>query len=273
MLSEALDYREECETLHALLRNLAPASWDRPTQFKHWTFNDVIRHLHLFDHAAKLTLQDPEAFKAWLADFRRELARGRSMADIAASWLEGCGGEALLARWVDCHREVSDAYVKADPSRRVTWAGPDMSVRSSISARQMETWAHGQELFDALGQTRVEGDRIRNIAVMGVNTFGWSFSNRRLPLPAAKPYLRLVSPSGQMWEWNEPSATERIEGSVIDFCRVVAQTRNIQDTQLVVTGEIARTWMSIAQCFAGAPETPPAPGTRFPAAVSDQRGS
>jgi hypothetical protein len=32
---------------------------------------------------------------------------------------------------------------------------------------------------------------------------------------------------------------------------------------LRVTGSVATDWMSKAQCFAGAPETPPAPGTRF----------
>lgn len=39
-----------------------------------------------------------------------------------------------------------------------------MSARSCITARQMETWAHGQEIFDALGVVRRDGDRIRNVA-------------------------------------------------------------------------------------------------------------
>jgi len=39
--------------------------------------------------------------------------------------------------------------------------------------------------------------------------------------------------------------------------------RNIADTDLQVTGAVANDWMSKAQCFAGAPETPPAPGSRF----------
>ena len=272
MLTQALDYREECELLHALLKNLAPSEWDQSTLFKSWTFNDVIRHLYLFDHAAKLTLLDPEGFKVWLTEMKRQLARGRSMPEVAREWLDGCAGEDLLVLWWSCCREVSDAYAKAQPSQRVAWAGPAMSVRSSISARQMETWAHGQELFDALGQVRIEGDRIRNIAVMGVNTFGWSFANRGLKAPERKPYVRLVSPSGQVWDWHDPSANERIDGAAVDFCRVVAQTRNVGDTQLVVTGEIARTWMSIAQCFAGPPEAPPAPGSRFLAPIAQQRG-
>ena len=41
------------------------------------------------------------------------------------------------------------------------------------------------------------------------------------------------------------------------------QVRNINDTSLKVTGNIAKKWMSIAQCFAGPPEDPPKVGTRY----------
>ena len=40
-----------------------------------------------------------------------------------------------------------------------------MSARSKITARHMETWAHGQEVFDALGKDREEKDRIKNIVL------------------------------------------------------------------------------------------------------------
>jgi hypothetical protein len=43
----------------------------------------------------------------------------------------------------------------------------------------------------------------------------------------------------------------------------VTQTRNVADTGLSVTGPVAEDWMTIVQCFAGPPEDPPAPGTRF----------
>jgi uncharacterized protein (TIGR03084 family) len=118
-------------------------------------------------------------------------------------------------------------------------------------------------VFDLLGRERVEQDRLRNIAIMGVNTFGWTFVNRKLPVPETKPYVRLVSPSGAIWEWNSPQERDRVEGSAIEFCRVVTQTRNIADTGLQIVGDMARAWMSMAQCFAGPPVSPPPPGTRF----------
>ena len=70
-----------------------------------------------------------------------------------------------------------------------------MSARSSITARQMETWAHGQEIFDCLGVVREEGDQIKNIVHLGVSTFAWTFLNRQLDLPKEVPYVSLILPS------------------------------------------------------------------------------
>jgi len=74
--------------------------------------------------------------------------------------------------------------------------------------------------------------------------------------------VELTAPSGVLWTWNEPS-DERVSGSATEFCQVVTQTRNVADTKLEVTGAVAREWMSMAQCFAGAAREPPPPGTRF----------
>jgi hypothetical protein len=37
----------------------------------------------------------------------------------------------------------------------------------------------------------------------------------------------------------------------------------VSDTGLKMTGDVARQRMDLAPCFAGPPEKPPAPGTRF----------
>jgi uncharacterized protein (TIGR03084 family) len=127
----------------------------------------------------------------------------------------------------------------------------------------METWAHGQALYDLFGVARAPTVRLRNIAEIGVRTYGWTFANRGEPPPGPAPHVRLSGPDGATWTWNDPSEDNRVEGSALAFCQVVTQTRNVADTDLRVTGEPARRWMSLAQCFAGPPETPPAPGTRF----------
>ena len=60
----------------------------------------------------------------------------------------------------------------------------------------METWAHGQDVADALGIVRVPTDRLRHIAHLGVATFGWSFTNRRMKVPDSPVRVEVTSPSG-----------------------------------------------------------------------------
>jgi len=261
-MPQAADLLEECNTLYGALQAVPDERWLQPTQFKGWTFDDVIGHLHMFDHAAALTLQGREVVQAFFAAIAAARANGLTLTAYTRQWLGGLRGQALLRRWHNFYHELAAEYARQDPKRRVAWGGPDMSVRSAISARQMETWSHGQAIFDSLGLERSESDRVRNIVMIGVNTFGWTFANRNLPVPQTLPHLRLVSPSGAVWEWGSPEQTDRVEGSAVEFCQVVAQTRNVADTGLRVVGDVAHRWMSIAQCFAGPPEEPPAPHTR-----------
>jgi uncharacterized protein (TIGR03084 family) len=262
-LSQAFDFRDECDALHAALENAPAEAWTEPTQFKGWTFDDVLGHLYFFDYASEIAARSRDEVQALFRDIFHAGASGVSLIDYSRRWLQGCAGSALVERWRSQYQRLADIYADFEPDQRLAWAGPDMSARSFMSARQMETWAHGQAIFDALGIDRIEHDRLRNIAVMGVNTFGWTFKVNRLEVPAVKPYVRLTSPSGATWEWNDPSSPERVEGTAVEFCRVVTQTRNVLDTGLVATGDSARQWLASAQCFAGPPEKPPAPGTRF----------
>lgn len=263
MLQQAIDFRAECEALCTLLETLTAQDWDHQTQFKGWTINDVMAHLHFGDYAADLSLQGDTAFKNFVRQVAEANKRGLKHLEFAHEWLGQAKGSDLLARWRQFSLEMAERFVVADPKQRVLWFGPDMSVRSSITARLMETWAHAQAIYDLLGQERQNTDRIKNIAVIGMNTFGWTFTNRKLPVPIDVPYVRLTAPSGEIWEWHQPSKENSIEGSAVEFCQVVTQVRNIADTSLKVEGATATSWMSVAQCFAGPPETPPAPGTRF----------
>jgi uncharacterized protein (TIGR03084 family) len=258
-MDEAADFVAETEALAAVLAPLSPAGYATPTLFKGWTCDDVLVHLHFWNRAADLSLHDPGGFAALFAGVARAVAAGGLRALENAAVAER--GPALLAAWTMFARDMGARWAKLDPKRRVRWAGPDMSVRSAVSARQMETWAHGQAVFDALGVARAEHDRIRNIVALGVNTFEWSFRVRGRTVPGPMPRLRLTAPSGAIWEFGEGGA-DLIEGPAAGFAQVVTQTRNVADTGLRVTGPVATEWMGCAQCFAGPPETPPAPGTR-----------
>ncbi|KCZ91831.1 TIGR03084 family metal-binding protein [Hyphomonas johnsonii] len=261
MMQQAQDFLDETEALAALLAPLADSDFLQQTAFKDWTVDMVLRHLHFWNKAALLSLTDEAAFKALVADVSGAV-KGGSLPVHEAAYFNGLSGQALRTAWRTLAAETASAFSKTDPSRRLAWVGPSMSARSSITARLMETWAHGQEVYDQLGVVRQNADRIRNIVVLGVNTYGWTFANRREEAPQPMPHLVLTAPSGETWTYGDVQDGERIEGLAEEFCQVVTQTRNIADTALSVTGPNAARWMAHAQCFAGPPKEPPPPGTR-----------
>jgi len=259
-LQQAVDLLEESDALAAVLENFPDPDWECATQFKSWTVNDVIVHLLFWNRAADLALVDPDGFAALASEVMAEMPKG-GLRPIENRIITARGAD-LCTLWQAQYRDMAARWTKLDPKLRVKWVGPEMSVRSSITARQMETWAHGMEIFDLLGLKRADTDRIRNVVILGVNTFGWSHRVQGLEVPETMPYLQLRAPSGAFWEFGEPNADERIAGDAVDFASVVTQTRNIADTALQVTGATATRWMQTAQCFAGGKEAPPLPGTR-----------
>src|ERR1019366_3317798 len=263
MLPQAADFRSEADELHKLLVTLTDADWDRATLFKQWTVNDIVRHLHDGDLMAAASVAGPERFAKFRAERQALLDQGLTRVRAANRHLGDLAGRRLLERWYQQMADLSEQLSALPPDTRLKWAGPDMGVRMFTTARQMETWAHGQAIYDLMGRTRTPTDRLRNIAEIGVRTYGWTFANRQRPVPGPAPYVRLTAPSGAIWQWNDPTPENAVEGDALAFCQVVTQTRNVADTNLNVTGEPARIWMSLAQCFAGPPENPPPPGARF----------
>ncbi len=262
-MQQSIDFREESLTLKTLIADLDDVAFEKTTQFKSWTINDVLRHLHFWNKAVMVATEGDEAFSAFFEGVGAHMTKGGSLPEYEKAHLEGLSGGALREAWASLVDETADAYAVLDPSARVPWAGPSMSARSAISARQMETWAHGQEVFDALAADREEHDRIRNIVILGINTFGWTFKVRGEIPPEPMPNVSLVSPSGELWAYGESQHSNFIQGDAVEFAQVVTQTRNIADTSLTVIGDPAKDWMSKAQCFAGGASPPPAKGSRF----------
>ena len=259
------DFRAEVDELHAFAKTLPAGAWERETGFMAWTPWDVVAHLHYFDLVSLVAVEGEEAFAAESKALLEALSAGATGQQLARERFAGMGPADLMRAWQSSAHRLADGLGALDPKSRLPWFGPSMGVSMFTTARLMETWAHGQEIYDLVGATRADTDRLKHVATIGVKTFGWTFANRGLEVPGAPPYVRLSAPSGAAWEWNEPSESECVRGSAGEFCQVVTQVRNVADTRLEVRGPVATRWMEIAQCFAGGPVDPPAPGVRGPA--------
>lgn len=250
----------ENRELDAFVTGLSGADWARPTPFFDWTVRDQILHLHQVDGFGILSLEDRVAFSSKLRDIRAKQAEGIELSQQVRDEFSGVADGDVLMAWRDGYRRIVLDLQNAPDGYRVAWFGPEMGVVSFATARLMEVWAHGQDIYDLLDVVRAPTDRIRHICDLGARTFRWSFHNRGLETPA-RPDVRLNAPSGETWEW-PGDGNGLVHGPALDFAMVVTQRRAFEDTSLAVDGDTALQWMEIAQCFAGAPQERAAPGSR-----------
>jgi uncharacterized protein (TIGR03084 family) len=241
------DLIAEHADLDAVVAALTEDDWGRATPAEGWAIRDQISHLWFFDQRALLALTDADAFAE---DTKRLLAEGGTAASVEPG--RAIGGAELLEAWRRDRASLVDAAREVDPSTRVPWYGPSMGARSFITARLMETWAHGQDVFDALGAQRQPTARLKHVAHIGVRARPFSYAINGLELPEAPVFVALRAPDGSTWAWGEP-ADDRVTGDAIDFCLVVTQRRHPADTALSVVGDAATEWIGIAQAFAGDP--------------------
>lgn len=268
LATQAKDLAAEGLELFQLLKDTDTGHWTSATGFKNWTTWDIIAHLHFTDHMALTSLASDDDFKQLL----QAISKSPGLAEYTQQWLSTqsstpLSGPELLVRWHATFKQLCEALSQADPQRRFQWAGPGMKARMLATARQMETWAHSWAIYDLMQQPRNHSDRLLPVVNIGVRTYTWSFRNRAREVPEPTPHVSLLAPSGATWDFNPQSNTECIRGSAVEFCQVVTQVRNVADTQLEIQGDNAAEWMAIAQCFAGAPQDPPAPGSRVPRTI------
>ncbi|GAA4328175.1 TIGR03084 family metal-binding protein [Klenkia terrae] len=247
----------EVADLVRVLVDLPDDAWSTATPAAGWSVADQVVHLAHFDETATAAAVDPDRFRAEAAalmahgdDFTEVVARanrGRSPADLLG-WLRSARAEYLRV------------FAALEPGTTLPWYGPPMSAASSVTARLMETWAHGQDVVDAVGARREPTSRLRNVAHLGVATRGWS-SRVHGEEPSSVPVrVELTAPDGTVWTWGPDDAADRVTGPALDFCLLVTQRRHRADLDLTATGPVADHWLDLAQAFAG----PPGPG-RAPA--------
>jgi uncharacterized protein (TIGR03084 family) len=250
------DLAAESSVVDELVSGLSEADWATPTPAAGWTIAHQIAHLAWTDRAAYLAATSAEGFAAELAKAAQDPAR---YVDSGAE--EGAAlppGE-LLAGWRAGRSALAEALRDLPPGTKTPWYGPPMSPTSVATGRLMETWAHGQDIADALDVRIDPTARLRHIAHLGVRTRAYGYLVHGLAAPDEDVRVELLAPDGSVWTWGPVDAASRVTGPALDFCLLVAQRRNRADLALRATGS-ANQWLDVAQTFAGPPGSgrPPA---------------
>ncbi|MET8023465.1 TIGR03084 family metal-binding protein [Streptomyces avermitilis] len=249
------DLREESEELDRLVAELSPEQWALATPAPRWTIAHQIAHLAWTDHSALLAVTDEDAFRALV---EKALTAPESFVDEGADEGSRLPCAELVKRWREGRAALDRALREAPPGTRFPWYGPPMSAASMATGRLMETWAHGQDVADALGVVRTPTDRLKHVVRIGVRARDFAFGIHGLPAPAADAIrVELTAPTGEgeLWTYGPENAPQRVTGPALDFCLLATQRAHRADLAVRATGPDADRWLDIAQAFAGPPGT------------------
>jgi uncharacterized protein (TIGR03084 family) len=251
------DLAAEEAALDRVVADLGEAAWVTPTPARGWDVRDSVAHLAYTEDLARAALTDEEEF----ARRRHALLEAPNPDEVLVGAGRSMTGRAVLEWWRE-ERSAALAQLETHDARdRLPWIAGPMSAMSFATARLMETWAHGQDIRDALGQEPEVTARLRHVADLGVRTRPFAYGARGVELPDADVRVELAGVDGERWAWGPESAEDVVRGSALDFCLVVTQRVNPADTALEVRGRWASDWLGIAQAFAG-PATDHRPARR-----------
>jgi uncharacterized protein (TIGR03084 family) len=241
------DLTAETAELLGLLRPLDELSWSIPTPAEGWSIKDAVTHLAAFDDRQRLAVLEPATFRL---EADAALQRG-DLVEEARREAASLTAPQVLEWFERARSQMIDALGSCDPSSRIEWYGPPMSPASALTARLMETWAHGQDIRDALGLEPAASPRLRHIALLGLRARGFAYAVRGLQAPATRLAAELTGPDGDRWWLGDEDAEGVVRGDALEFCLLVTQRRHRLDTSLVAVGPGAEEFLDLAQAFAG----------------------
>jgi uncharacterized protein (TIGR03084 family) len=240
------DLLDEADDLAAVLEPLEPEDWEAPTPSPGWTVADQIAHLSfVVDLAALAGRRDPAFDQA-------RAAAGQDFQAAADRMLEAYRGEPdLLGRWRERHAAAVGVLAAVPAGELVPWLVNPMPAAVLAAAGLLETFAHGQDIRDALGVRAEYTDRVGHLAFFGTRTRDFGYLALGLEPPAEEFRFDLTGPSGVVWTFGPEDAEQRIRGLAVDFALLVSRRRHRDDLALTAEGEEADRWLGIAQAYRG----------------------
>ena len=240
------DLAAEQRWLQDLLRTIDTDAWLLPTPARGWDVRDTISHLADTDDMAIATstgapgsINDRAAISASGEDVTyRGVLHGRRKP-----------GSEVLAWWESSTDAIREMFLTIDPNARIPW-GIGMRPPSLITARLMETWAHGLDVCAALHLEPNDTDRLAHVAWLATRALPYAYSVAGREMPAEPLRVELTLPSGALWTMGPESAANRITGPAGEYCRVFDHRSTLANVPNVrAEGAAAIDALAVARAF------------------------
>jgi uncharacterized protein (TIGR03084 family) len=236
------EQREVQERLRAIDREL----WLQPTPARGWDVRDTIAHLADTDEMAIATATGAPGS---INDRAATAASGEDLTYGGVLRGRRRTGPEVLAWWESTTAAERAMFEALDPTVRVPW-GIGMRAPSFVTARLMETWAHGLDVCSAIGAEPVDTDRLAHVAWLATRALPYAYTVAGREPPSDPLRVELTLPSGAEWSYGPADAANRISGPAGEYCRLFVHRMKLRDAHgLSAVGPVATDALAVARAF------------------------
>jgi uncharacterized protein (TIGR03084 family) len=240
------DLAAEQRALVDVLRSVSGDIWFSPTPAKGWDVRDTVAHLADTDEIAVDTCTGG---RRPLNDFAQTLSSAEDVTLWGVLLGRRRSGAEVLAWWEKAQAAERAVLASLDASARVPW-GLGMRVSSFITARLMETWAHGLDVRSTLGAEVPDTPRLRSVAWLAIRALPYAFGVAGVEAPGRPIRFELSGPDGGVWTFGPPDVPDVIRGDAGEFCRVFVQRLARADAStLIAEGDTADAALDVARAY------------------------
>jgi uncharacterized protein (TIGR03084 family) len=248
------DLAAESDQIEAWVTPVDAVDWTTITTPEGWTVSHQIAHLAWTDQASLAAINGGEPFEALIALAMNDPA---GFIDVETEEWSKLPPPEQLSRWQRGRAALADALRAVPAGEKIPWFGPPMSPTSMATARFMETWGHGHDVAEGLGQTYPQNDRCKHVCHIGVRARANAYAMRGEQNPGDDIRVELTAPSGALWTWGGEDAANRITGNGYDFALLATRRRQRSDVDVTAEGPAADSFLDVVQAFAGMPGNDP----------------
>ncbi len=230
------DLVAEEQSLDQFLQQINPRDWRKTTVWHGWTIHETVSHL---------ASSEEYAFNA-LAEKGSRLKELEEYGDIDALNEAGLAAgldmrpQDVIEWWRGARAKVVEELSRSAATDRVPWFFGDMSAKSFATARLMETWAHGMDVYYAVGEEPEETTRIRHIAWLAWKSLPHVFKEAGEEYPS-EVRAEFRGPLYSKWVFGPADAANVIRGEATEWAALAVDRVDLEDTQtLTATGDLAQ---------------------------------
>ncbi len=239
------DLVAEQQHLDQFLQQINIRNWSLETPAEGWDIRDTVSHLAHIEEYAGDALNGSGSRLDELDDYRdlNELTeagvrRGRNMRP-----------QDVIEWWRLERAKVVEALSRTKARERVPWFFGDMSARSFATMRLAETWAHGLDVYAAVGEEAEDSERLQHVLLLAQMSLPWAFRMAGFDYDQAVR-LEGIGPMYAKYVAGPEDTDQLIRGPVGEICRIALQRLDPDDAEnLIVKGDTAAAAVQVMRTY------------------------